>query len=159
MKEKVVLLLGSNMGRRVRRLREAIRSLSSVVEVREASRLYASEPWGRTGQPWFLNAAVRGATSLSPGELLAFAKNMEKEAGRKSGARWGPRELDVDILLMGTRMVREPELTIPHPAIAARRFVLLPAAEVAPEWVVPPAGNTVRDLLDACGDPSEVYPL
>jgi 2-amino-4-hydroxy-6-hydroxymethyldihydropteridine diphosphokinase len=130
------------------------------VEVDRVSRIYAGEPWGRRDQPWFLNLAVRGKSSLAPEDLLAFLKEVEAAAGRKAGGgRWGPRELDVDILLMGDKVVREPHLVIPHPGLPFRRFCLLPASEIAPEAVVPPEGRTIRDLLDACGDPLEVFPL
>lgn len=129
------------------------------MKVDRVSRVYASEPWGRPGQPWFLNLAVRGRSGLPPEDLLGFVKEVEAAAGRKSAARWGPRELDVDILLMGDETVSEPHLVIPHPGLAFRRFCLLPAAEIAPEAAVPPGGRTVRDLLHACRDPLEVFPI
>ncbi len=155
----VVLLLGSNVGRRVKRLREGIEALSGRVSAVRASRIYAAAPAGRRGQPWFLNVAVRGRTSLSPGELLLFAKEIERAAGRKAGPRWGPRELDIDIVLMGDREVREPHLAIPHPLMAARRFCLAPVSEIAPDFAVPPGGRTVGDLLRACEDPLEVFAI
>lgn len=130
------------------------------MEVDRVSRIYAGEPWGRQDQPWFLNLAVRGKSGLAPEDLLAFLKEVEVAAGRKAGGgRWGPRELDVDILLMGDKEVREPHLVIPHPGLPFRRFCLLPASEIAPEAVVPPEGRTVRDLLEACRDPLEVFPI
>ncbi len=130
------------------------------MDVDRVSRIYAGEPWGRRDQPWFLNLAVRGKSSLAPEDLLVFVKEVEAAAGRKAvGGRWGPRELDVDILLMGDKVVREPHLVIPHPGLPFRRFCLLPASEIAPEAVVPPEGRTVRDLLEACGDALEVFPI
>ena len=155
----VVLLLGSNVGRRVRRLREGIEALSRRVSPARASRIYAAAPAGRPGQPWYLNVALLGATALPPEELLRFAKEIEGAAGRKAGPKWGPRELDIDIILMGDRVVREPHLAIPHPAMAARRFCLVPVAEIAPDLAVPPGGRTVRDLLLACEDPLEVLAI
>lgn len=157
--EEVVLLLGSNGARRVKRLREGIAAMAADVTLDAVSRIHAGAPKGRSGQPWFLNVAVRGRTSLSPEDLLGSAKRAEAGCGRTSGPRWGPRELDVDIVLMGTRFVRLPHLAIPHAGLAGRRFCLLPVAEIAPEWPVPPRGLTVRDLLDACDDPLEVFPL
>ena len=154
-----VLLLGSNLGRRVRRLRDAVRALASETEVRAVSRMYASEPSGRVFQPWFLNLAVRVATPLSPWELLRLAKRLERDAGRRAGARWGPRPLDVDIILMGDAVISEAGLTVPHPSMALRRFCLAPAAEVAPEMVVPPGGRTVAQTLSACEDQLEVIAL
>ena len=121
--------------------------------------MYASEPFGRSHQPWFLNLAVRAATVHSAWGLLALAKRLELEAGRRGGARWGPRALDVDILLLGDDVIDLPGLVIPHAAIAQRRFFLLPAAEVAPGAVVPTYGRTVTQLLNSCEDPLEVIML
>jgi 2-amino-4-hydroxy-6-hydroxymethyldihydropteridine diphosphokinase len=133
--------------------------LSRETELIAVSRMYASEPFGRSRQPWFLNLAVRAATRRSPWELLALAKRLELEAGRRGGARWGPRTLDVDILLLGDAVIDLPGLMIPHAAMAQRRFCLLPAAEVAPGVVVPTYGRTVAQLLRACEDPLEVTML
>ncbi len=116
-------------------------------------------PWGKADQPWFLNQAARGTCLLPPGELLQFVKEVEAAAGRKPRGKWGPRELDVDIVLMGEKIIREPHLVIPHPGMQFRRFCLAPVSEIAPGAVVPPGGETVRDLLDACGDPLEVFPI
>lgn len=155
----VVLLLGSNAGRRVLRIRRGVEAIRGEIAVARVSRIYASAPKGRDGQPWFLNLAVSGTTELSPQELLRFVKAVESGAGRKAGPRWGPRELDVDIILMGDRVVNTADLVIPHREIAARRFCLVAVAEVAPEAVVPPGGKTVRELLDECRDPMEVVPI
>jgi 2-amino-4-hydroxy-6-hydroxymethyldihydropteridine diphosphokinase len=155
----VVLLLGSNVGRRVKRLREGLAALSRGVCAVRASRIHAGAPGGRGGQPWFLNVALLGRTSLAPDDLLGFVKEVEAAAGRKAGPRWGPRELDVDIILMGDREVRAPHLAIPHPLMAGRRFCLLPVSEIAPDFPVPPGGRTIRDLLLACEDPLEVFPI
>lgn len=158
-RREAVLLLGSNQGRRVRRIRDAVDRLSRETELLAVSRMYASEPFGRSHQPWFLNLAVRAATRRSPWGLLALAKRLELTAGRRGGARWGPRTLDVDILLLGDAVIDSPGLVIPHAAMAQRRFCLLPAAEVAPGAVVPTCGLTVAQLLDACADPLEVMML
>lgn len=154
-----MLLLGSNLGRRVRRIRDAVDRLSRETELLAVSRMYASEPFGRSHQPWFLNLAVLAATEHSPWELLALAKRLEREAGRRGGARWGPRTLDVDILLLGDAVIDLPGLVIPHASMAQRRFCLLPVADVAPGVVVPTHGRTVTQLLDSCEDPLEVIPL
>lgn len=159
MPEEVVLLLGSNTGRRVRRLRDGIDALAGEVAIGEVSRIHAGEPSGRTNQPWYLNVAVRGETGLAPEALLHFLKRIEGEAGRKAGARWGPRELDIDIILMGSLVVFEPHLAIPHPLMSVRRFCLAPVAEIAPEAHVPPGRKTVRDLLMECQDPLKVTPI
>ena len=154
-----VLLLGSNQGSRVRRIRDAVDRLSRETRLLAVSRMYASEPFGRPHQPWFLNLAVRAAAGRSPWELLTLAKRLELEAGRRGGARWGPRTLDVDILLLGDAVIDLPGLVIPHASMAMRRFCLLPAAEVAPDSVVPTYGRTVGQLLEACEDPLEVIAL
>lgn len=154
-----VLLLGSNQGRRVRSIRDAVDRLRRESEVLAVSRMYASEPFGRAHQPWFLNLAVLLSTDLSPGALLGVAKRLEREAGRRGGARWGPRPLDVDIILMGDAVVSGPGLSVPHESMAFRRFCLLPVSEVAKDAVVPPGGRTVAQLLASCEDPLEVMAL
>ena len=159
MPEEVILLLGSNTGRRVKQLRDAITALAGEVEIGKVSRIYAGEPSGRTNQPWYLNIAVRGKTVLAPDPLLHFVKRIEAKAGRKAGACWGPRELDIDIILMGSLVVRGPHLAIPHPMMSSRRFCLAPVAEIAPEAIVPPGSKTVWDLLGECRDPLEVIPV
>ncbi len=158
-RREAVLLLGSNQGRRVRKIRDAVDRLSRETELLAVSRMYASEPFGRSNQPWFLNLAVRVAVTQTPWELLALAKRLEMEAGRRGGARWGPRTLDVDILLLGDDVIDLPGLVIPHASMAQRRFCLLPAAEVAAGAVVPTYGRTVTQLVDSCEDPLEVIEL
>ena len=158
-RREAVLLLGSNQGRRVRRIRDAVDRLSRETDLLAVSRMYASEPFGRSDQPWFLNLAVRAATGRSPWELLAFVKRLELDAGRRGGVRWGPRTLDVDILLLGDAVIDVPGLVIPHASMAQRRFCLRPAAEVAPDAVVPTYACTVTQLLNACEDPLEVIAL
>lgn len=111
------------------------------------SALYRTRPVSAVVQPDFLNLAVVGESRHPPEELLAVAKALEWRAGRRSGPRWGPRPLDVDLLVWGDRVVRRPELTLPHPRLARRRFVLEPLATLAPELRVPPGGRTVADLL------------
>lgn len=111
---------------------------------------------GPIPQPDFLNTAAVGATALGPERILAAAKDLERAAGRRPGPRFGPRPLDVDLLLFGQRTSSDPELTLPHPGLARRRFVLVPLAEIAPTWRVPPGGETVAELLAATEDRSRV---
>lgn len=156
----VVLLLGSNLGDRERHLQDGIAALSRSVTVKAVSRVHESRPHGLEGQPWFLNVAVRGATPLGPVALLRFVKAIEQAEGRTpGGVRWGPRTLDIDIILMGDRVVNDPDLIVPHAAMAGRRFCLLPVSEIAPDMPVPPTGLTVKELLDKCTDSLEVFPL
>src|SRR5215211_5826641 len=121
--------LGSNLGDRAAQLAAAVRGLAvEGVAVRRCSPLYESAPVGPPDQPWYLNAVLEAVTSLAPRELLAAAKAVEAAVGRRPGRRWGPRVVDVDILLYGEQQLdeRDPWLTIPHPQMWRRRFVLLP---------------------------------
>jgi 2-amino-4-hydroxy-6-hydroxymethyldihydropteridine diphosphokinase len=110
--------------------------------------LYRSAPVSPIPQPDYLNTAAVGSTRLPPEAVLALAKSLELAAGRRRGPRFGPRPLDVDLLLYDGLAVQRPELTLPHPRLAERRFVLLPLAEIAPDLPVPPFGATVQELLD-----------
>jgi 2-amino-4-hydroxy-6-hydroxymethyldihydropteridine diphosphokinase len=114
--------------------------------------LYRTAPVSPVPQPDFLNTAALAHTALPPEELLAVGKALEHEAGRRPGARFGPRPLDVDILLYGGLVLDRPELTLPHPRMRERRFVLVPLAEIAPDLPVPPDGARVADLLERLGE-------
>jgi 2-amino-4-hydroxy-6-hydroxymethyldihydropteridine diphosphokinase len=124
--------LGSNVGDRRAHILEAVRRLSTTrgVHVEAVSSLYESDPWGDTEQDAFLNAAARLRTPLPPLALLAKVKRIEVEIGRQPRRHWGPREIDIDLLLAGDLQVSLPELTIPHPLLAERPFVLVPLAEL-----------------------------
>jgi 7,8-dihydro-6-hydroxymethylpterin-pyrophosphokinase len=106
-------------------------------------------------QPEFLNTAAIGHTELAPDAVLALAKALEYAAGRRRGARFGPRPLDIDLLAYGDLTSAAPELTLPHPRLRERRFMLAPLAEIAPDLRVPPDGARAADLLDHLGPPSE----
>lgn len=109
--------------------------------------LYRSAPLSPVPQPDFLNTAAVAHTGLEPEAVLALAKALEQAAGRRRGVRFGPRPLDVDLLLYGGLRMSLPELTLPHPRLRERHFVLAPLAEIAPDWRVPPGGESVRELL------------
>jgi len=147
----VALALGGNVpgasGPVEHTLVEALRQLEAVLSGIRAASLYRSVPVSPVPQPDYLNTALVARTSLEPGELLAFAKALELAAGRRRGERFGPRPLDVDLLLYGNLETSSPELTLPHPRLRERRFVLEPLAEIAPDLPVPPDGAAVRDLL------------
>jgi 2-amino-4-hydroxy-6-hydroxymethyldihydropteridine diphosphokinase len=114
------------------------------------SRLWESEPWGRTDQPPFLNAAALVETSASPSELHEVLRDEERAAGReRDGQRWGPRTLDLDILWFGDEVSEDPELQLPHPGLPERSFVLEPLAEIAPDWRHPRTGVTAAEMLAA----------
>lgn len=143
--------LGSNLGDSRRYLGEAIEAMARLPSTRVTarSRLYRTPPWGMLEQPPFLNAAVRLDTGLAAGELLDALLAIERAAGRtREGERWGPRTLDLDLLHMeGVRMA-DARLTLPHPRIGERAFVLLPLADLAPELELPGQGK-VAELLAA----------
>jgi 2-amino-4-hydroxy-6-hydroxymethyldihydropteridine diphosphokinase len=131
--------LGSNVGDREAILRRAIELLAAAdgVSVIRTSGLYETAPWGDTNQGSFLNLAAEVSSSLEPRELLATAKRIERELGRRPRRRWGPREIDIDLLLAEGLEYDAPDLTVPHPALLLRPFVLIPLAEVAPDVLLP----------------------
>jgi 2-amino-4-hydroxy-6-hydroxymethyldihydropteridine diphosphokinase len=152
----VYLSLGSNIGNREAHLREAIRRLQSAGKLRSVSSIYETEPVEFTDQPQFLNCAVALETSPTPEQLMLQLLTIEKAMGRQRIQKKGPRTIDLDILLYGDEVVDTPGLTIPHPAMQHRRFVLEPLAEIAPEVRHPVLKKTVRRLLDELPPGQEV---
>jgi 2-amino-4-hydroxy-6-hydroxymethyldihydropteridine diphosphokinase len=128
-------------------LTAALRQLAGTLGPLRVASLYRSAPISPIPQPDFLNTAVVARTALAPEEVLSLAKALELAAGRWRGARFGPRPLDVDLLLYADRLSAAPELTLPHPRLRERRFMLAPLAEIAPGWPVPPDGALVAELL------------
>jgi len=143
----VYLGLGSNIGDRWTELVRAVERLSSAVHIEALSSVYDSAPLHVTDQPRFLNMVVSGSTLLLPEQLLQFAKDVEQAAGRVIVQRFGPRTLDVDILLFDDLISHKPELILPHPRLAERAFVLQPLAEIAPELVDPLSGAHIKEML------------
>jgi 2-amino-4-hydroxy-6-hydroxymethyldihydropteridine diphosphokinase len=141
--------LGSNLGDRARHLAEAIRQLRTVegVRVSALSPVYETKPVGLTDQPDFLNLVVAIETSLSPPTLLARCLAIEQALGRKRDVRWGPRTLDIDVLLHGDNVLTGPELILPHPRLTERAFVLVPLATLAPGLRI--GNKTVGELAAA----------
>ncbi len=148
----VYLSLGANLGDRLANLRLALTRLQTLARLEEVSSLYETQPQGVSDQPLFLNAVCRVSTGLEPQALLRFLKNVERETGRQPGGeRWGPRPIDLDILLYDDRVLDAPELTVPHPRLAERAFVLVPLCELAPELHHPLLGKTMKELLASVG--------
>ena len=154
----VYLGLGSNLGDRTQHLARACAVLHRhpAIRIEAVSSLYHTAPVGFTAQDWFLNAVLVLRTELRPRELLDCVLGIEREMGRVRTIKDGPRLIDIDILLWGNDTIEEPGLSIPHPRLHERRFVLVPLAEIAPDIIHPKRNATVRQLLDALNDNSRV---
>lgn len=161
MGELAHLSLGSNLADRAGQLRQALKALGQLRQtvVTRVSRLYESEPLGELNQPAFLNMAAEIKTGLAPLELLNAAKEIERELGREDGPRWGPRLIDIDIILWGDTVIDDDVLTIPHAQYRQRAFVLAPLCEIAPDARDPLTTQTVRQLLDSLDTEGQVTPL
>jgi len=142
------LSLGSNIGDREQFLRQAIARLEILGRVTSVSSFYETEPVEFTEQAWFLNCVVALEVELAPAELMSQLLGIERELGRRRLQKKGPRTIDIDILLFGEHVLRARDLTIPHPAMHQRRFVLEPLAEIAPETMHPLLKKMARELLE-----------
>jgi 2-amino-4-hydroxy-6-hydroxymethyldihydropteridine diphosphokinase len=154
---QVFLLLGSNLGDRLQVLaaaREAIGEQAGSIVTQSA--IYETAPWGITDQPAFLNQVIEISTSLLPEDLLRIILNIEHDLGRVRYERWGARVIDIDILYFGQTVMDSARLTLPHPRIQDRRFVLAPLAEIAPRFLHPLLQKTSSKLLEECPDTSAV---
>ena len=154
----VYLSLGTNLGERRRNLEQAVVGVQQWMAITAVSCLYETKPWGLTDQPDFLNMCLAAATDVSPHDLLDFCKQLEDQIGREKTVRWGPRLLDLDILVYDDLILDDERLTIPHPHIEERAFVLTPLAEIAPALIHPVSGQTVATLAEQV-DAGGVEPL
>jgi 2-amino-4-hydroxy-6-hydroxymethyldihydropteridine diphosphokinase len=145
--------LGSNLGDRLANLQGAVDRLASEggIRVDASSRVWETAPVGGPEQPDYLNAVVRVQTDRAPEELLAACRSVESALGRERSERWGPRTIDVDVLLYDGRVVDEPDLVVPHPRIAERAFVVLPLLELEPDPILPDGRRLVDLRLDTSG--------
>jgi len=156
------LALGANLGDRLATFRQTRAALDGQphIEVTAASALFETEPvGGPAGQGFYLNAVLEIATTLPARELLDVCQTIEEQFGRRREERWGPRTLDIDLLLYGDIVSDDPDLTLPHPRLHLRRFVLVPLCELAPDLRHPRLGQTIRELYARLDDSAEVRRL
>ncbi|MBW3568787.1 2-amino-4-hydroxy-6-hydroxymethyldihydropteridine diphosphokinase [Candidatus Parcubacteria bacterium] len=146
---EVFLSLGSNIGNRTEFIERAARLLGGRIKITGRSNLYETAPWGNTDQPKFLNLCLKGETELSAPELLVFIKNVEAACGRSPGKKWGPREIDIDILFYGRAHIELKGLKIPHPHMHERAFVLVPLEEIANDFIHPVLKKSISELADS----------
>ena len=143
----IFLALGSNLGDRMDNLRAAVRLMPPKVQITSTSRIYETPPWGYLEQPPFLNQVVRGITTLEPEALLKYIKQLEIKMGRQPTVRYGPRLIDIDILFYDDLIRENRNLTVPHPRLHERAFVLVPLADLAPDYRHPVIGMSIQQLL------------
>lgn len=144
---KIYLGIGSNIGHRKANLEEALDRLKERVSFTQVSSFYETEPVDYLDQPWFLNLVAEGETTLTPQELLQFTQRVEQDMKRVKTVRFGPRTIDVDILLYDDVEMDTPDLTLPHPRMRARNFVMVPLSEIAPDLII--GGESVTQILAA----------
>ena len=155
--EKVILGLGSNIGNRSGFIKKAIKQISLIkgINVMAVSSLYETGPWGLINQRKFLNCIIICLSKLEPLILFNKLKGVEQRLGRKKRIKWGPREIDIDILFYGNKVIKINSFTVPHPMIEKRNFVLIPLNELIPDFIHPVKKIKVREILKACTDKSE----
>lgn len=146
----IYLSLGTNLGKRPANLRQAISLLPPQMTVKAKSKVYETPPWGYTDQENFLNQVVKATTYLEPELLLKHIKRMEIAMGRKATFKYGPRLIDIDILFYDDEVLETPALTIPHPHLHERGFVLLPMMDIAPDLIHPVQKKSIRELVGFC---------
>lgn len=160
MRTKVFLLLGSNIGDKKQQLENAINLIRKECgSVKQKSSIYETEPWKAEGQDVYYNMAVEIETSLTPELLLKKIKQIEKELGRQKREKWAPREIDIDILFFGRKVIKQRELQIPHPHMHERNFAILPMMEIASEFKHPVLHDTMEELYLKSKDIYEVVLL
>ncbi|MBB6001542.1 2-amino-4-hydroxy-6-hydroxymethyldihydropteridine diphosphokinase [Arcicella rosea] len=153
------LLLGSNLGNRVEMLENAIQLIANKIGlIAKRSKFYETAPWGVENQPNYLNLALAVETTLSSKELLLQAQMIEEMLGRVRIEKWGARLIDIDIIFHGNQIIDEPSLTLPHPLMQDRNFVLVPLEEIAADFIHPVFQKSIQVLYNVCPDIGEVKP-
>ncbi len=150
MNHTVYLSLGTNIGNRAENLRQAITSLPPQMRVKKKSKVFETPPWGYTDQEPFLNQVVKVTTYLEPEPLLKHLKRLEVALGRKATFRYGPRLIDLDMLFFDDLVLDTPILTIPHPHVHDRGFVLVPMMDIAPDHMHPVMKKSIREMIALC---------
>ena len=152
--ERVVLGLGSNIGIRQTQLRKALKEISLIkgINILAVSSFYETEPWGLTHQRNFLNCAAVCLCKLEPEVLLSALRAIERKLGRRSRSKWAPREIDIDILLFGSKVLKTGGIEIPHPRLTERNFVLVPMNELVPQMFHPVLKKRISELLKSSPD-------
>ncbi len=142
---RIYLSIGTNLGEKEKNIEHALQLLSNEIKIRKTSSLYETEPVGFKDQPWFLNMVLKGDTDLPPEELLRFTKGIESEMKRVKTIINGPRIIDVDILLYDDEKIETEELTVPHPRMLQRAFVMIPLYEISPELTI--CSNSIKEMM------------
>jgi len=151
--DTVFLLLGGNLGNRKVNLEKASRQLERLIgTITKRSACYETKAWGKTDQPDFLNQVILVETEMPVEQILDSILNIEQKLGRTRSEKWGARLIDIDLLYAGDKIINSEKLTLPHPGIPERRFVLEPLVEIAPDYIHPGLNKSHRQLLDECSD-------
>ncbi|MEK7623613.1 MAG: 2-amino-4-hydroxy-6-hydroxymethyldihydropteridine diphosphokinase [Patescibacteria group bacterium] len=155
----VYLSLGSNLGDRHASLQQAVDELKKLGSIEAMSDWYETEPVGNTEQPWFINGVIKLVTGIEPDQLLTKIHEIEMRLGRVRDTPWGPRTIDIDLLLYDNLVLNTDILTLPHPRLHERRFVLIPLTEIAPNLIHPVLRKSIRELLATTTDTSNVLKI
>jgi 2-amino-4-hydroxy-6-hydroxymethyldihydropteridine diphosphokinase len=160
MPDRIFISLGSNLGQREQHLAQARQQISREIgPIVTSSSLYETAAWGKLNQPAFINQVLEIQTLIQPEDLLNKIMELEQAQGRVRHERWGARTIDIDILFYGDKQINTSALTIPHPQLQSRMFVLAPLGEIAPDFMHPVLQKTISQLLDECPDELEVKRL